>query len=306
MLVGKDVRSALPALEPAGADDPEMEAAIRTLQTQISPDVRLSLRAAGAGPALILLHGIGGHAGQWTAQLQALSDRCGVLAWTARGYGASTGPRVRDMGDFIDDLARLLDVLGLDRVLAAGHSMGGRILLELAATRPDRIAAMVLSGAQSAYLAHMSAAEADSYVAKRRAIFEEGGIGAAEARALAASVMSADASPLALDRLTDDFTALNRDGYLAAIEASMGWDREAVLSDLKMPVTVIGGALDAICPPEECHRVAARIGGKPAQILAGVGHMAQIEAPDEVTAILADLVRRHGALASVLDTAGIA
>jgi pimeloyl-ACP methyl ester carboxylesterase len=207
------------------------------------------------------------------------------------------------MADLADDLRRLLDRLGLDRVLAAGHSMGGRILLELAATTPDRIAAMVLSGAQSAYLAHMSDAESADYVARRRAMFEGGSV--ATARALAQSVMAPGAPSEAIDRLTRDFTLLNCDGYLAAIEASISWDRDGELSDLTMPVTVIGGALDGICPPEECHRIAARIGQGPAVILDGVGHMAQIEAPDRVTGILADFARRHGALASPIDTKDI-
>jgi len=260
---------------------------------------------AGEGPALLLLHGIGGHCGQWAAQVAALGTRFGTLAWSARGYGQSIGPTVRTMGDFADDLLRLLDTLAVERIIAVGHSMGGRILLECAARAPDRIAGMVLSGAQSAFLAHMTSDEAAQYLARRRALFDDGAVSAERARALALGVMAQGAPPRAVDRLADDFTRLRRDGYLSAIRASIGWSREDILPDLDMPVMVIGGAQDTVCPPAECHRVAGRIGQGPALILDDVGHMAQIEAPERVTTILADFADRHGARASHLNTGEI-
>lgn len=251
----------------------------------------------------MLLHGVGGHKGQWARQLADLASDCAVLAWDARGYRDSSGPPVTRMRDFADDLLAVLDGLGLEKVVTVGHSMGGRIAMELAAYAPQRIAGMVLSGAQASYLAHMTTLERDHYVASRKALFEAGRVSARKAAALACQLLPGGADQAARDRLAEDFECLNRDAYLAALGASAGWDRSDVLSGLTMPVAVIGGALDTVCPPGETRRIAGLVGQQEPVILPGVGHMPQIEAPDAVTRFLRGFLARHGHLASSFDTA---
>lgn len=232
----------------------------------------------------------------------SLANKCSVFAWDARGYGDSIGPPVQTMGDFADDLERVLDSLQLDRVIAVGHSMGGRILMEFVARAPDRVAAMVLSGAQASYLSHMTNADRQTYVSSRKAIFDNGVVPPAKAREVAKQVLPDTVDTAVLDQLVLDFQKLNSAGYLDALAASAGWDRSEVLLGLTMPIAVLGGALDTICPPEECQRIAELIGQGPATILADIGHMPQIEAPKVVTEILRDFINRHGHLASQIDT----
>ena len=272
------------------------------LRCSTVPDSYMALSCAGDGPAVVLLHGIGGNRGQWGAQLSALAPSCALVAWDARGYGDSSGPPVRHIHDFADDLLWLLDTLGLERVIAVGHSMGGRILMEFCAQHSDRIGAMVLSGAQASFLAHMDAAGQDAYIQKRRSLFDGDRVSLQKARAVAAQVLPAGASSAATDRLARDFQQLRPDGYLAALNASVGWDRSDLLPTLDMPVTVLGGALDTVCPPSECARIARLIGQGPAQILDGIGHMPQIEAPQIVTDYLRAFITEHGHLADALDT----
>lgn len=276
--------------------------AIHTLRKNIGQQVEIALDCAGSGAAVLLLHGVGGRRSQWTRQIRALSDQAAILAWDARGYGDSVGPSVVSMGDFADDLLRTLDALGLEKVLVVGHSMGGRIAMEAASRAPQRFAGVVLSGAQASYLAHMSDDERATYVASRRALFSDGAVPEDQAHAVAAQVLPSTASDASRAEVATDLAALRPEGYLAALAASAGWDRSSSLPNFEMPVTVLGGALDRICPPEECERIATLVGQGPAKILEGVGHMPHIEAPDQITALLRDFLTRHAPGASQIDT----
>nr|WP_280949440.1 alpha/beta hydrolase [Hoeflea sp. IMCC20628] len=253
-----------------------------------------------------MLHGIGGHRGQWTAQVEALSMEFATFAWDARGYGQSHGPQVTSMRDFAEDLLRVFDSLELDRVIAVGHSMGGRILMEVCALMPDRLGAVVLSGAQASFLAHLDAAQRRDYVTSRQSLFVDGEVWPDAARRVAHQVLPADATEAMIARLVSDFERLDREGYLAALNASAGWDRSDILSGLKMPLAVMGGVLDTVCPPAECNRIAGLVGQGPATILDGIGHMPQIEAPETVTEYLSGFIKDHAHLASRIDTQALA
>lgn len=267
--------------------------------------VRLAVEGAGTGPAVLLLHGIGGHRGQWRRQTLALADRFGVIAWDARNYGDSHGPRITRFDAFAEDLFALLEALGLGRVIAVGHSMGGRILMEAALARPERFAGLVLSGAQPAYLEHMAPEARAAYVEKRAGMFAEGVVSPDMAARVAAEVLPADTPADVRAALAADFARLRPEGYLAALEASAGWSRAAEVGRLRMPVAVLGGALDTVCPPAECHRLATALAQGPATILEGVGHMAQIEAPETVTDILRTFAGAHGPAAGRFDAAAL-
>lgn len=271
----------------------------------ISRGVRISVEATGSGPALLLLHGIGGGRRQWRGPRGGLPADLAVVAWDARGYGDSEGPPVARFADFAEDLLRLMDALGLDRALAAGHSMGGRVLIEAAALAPDRFAALVLTGAQPAYLAHCDEAGRRAYVAAREAMFEGGAVSRAAAERVAAEVLAPGASEAARRETIEGFLRLRRDGFLAALRASLGWDRRGAAARLAMPATVVGGALDPVCPPAETRALAHAIGQGPPVLLEGVGHMIHLEAPDRLASILTDVAARHATAADRLDAEAV-
>jgi pimeloyl-ACP methyl ester carboxylesterase len=206
------------------------------------------------------------------------------------------------MQDFSDDFLRVLDSLKLDRVIGVGHSMGGRILMEVCALNPDRLAGLVLSGSQASYLAHLDDAQRQEYVSSRETMFVNGKVSTKMAYRVAQQVLPAEAEAAVVERLVVDFMRLNRQGYFDALRASAGWDRSDILSKLKIPVAVLGGALDTVCPPSECARIADFVGQGPAVILDGIGHMAQIEAPQLVTKYLDDFISAHAHLPSSIDT----
>lgn len=264
----------------------------------VSDRTALNVEIRGAGPAVFFLHGIGGRARQWRGVAERLSVPACTILWDARGYGDSTGPGASAFSDFADDLFALLDSLDVERALCVGHSMGGRILIEAAVRRPDRFGALFLSGAPATYLSHLTARQRDDYAAKRLAMFDRGAVAASKALEVAREVLPEVAPEELASDLAKDFMALRHDGYGAALSVSAGWDRSKDLGALDMPCELLGGALDRICPPSSVRELAEVIGAEKVTVIEGLGHMAQLEAPDEVAALVSGFIVRNGHLAS--------
>lgn len=101
----------------------------------------------GAGPPVILVHGLGLSAGLWKPHL-ALLAAAGyrAIAPDLPGFGRSDGPLSGlTVGAIADWLVRLADALDVDRAAWIGHSVGAQQLVRLAASAPDRAAALVLA-----------------------------------------------------------------------------------------------------------------------------------------------------------------
>jgi pimeloyl-ACP methyl ester carboxylesterase len=98
----------------------------------------------GARP-LVLLHGVASNSRIWITTAPLLTQRFHVLALDQRGHGESDKPDGGyDFTSVAGDVAAFIDALGLERPFVAGHSWGGNVALELAATQPDRPAGLVL------------------------------------------------------------------------------------------------------------------------------------------------------------------
>ncbi len=110
-----------------------------------TPDARIFMRRTGhaEGGSLMLLHGWGVHGGMFEGPVrQVLEPHFELLVPDLRGHGYSStprNPRSWRLTDYVDDLVRSLDHLGVDRVHVAGYSMGGFVALGLAQAHPDRV-----------------------------------------------------------------------------------------------------------------------------------------------------------------------
>jgi len=103
---------------------------------------------AGRGPAVVLLHGLGGFAESWRYTIEALAPRHTVVAIDLPGFGSSAKPHGRyGLGDFAETVAGCLDVLGLGPVSLVGHSLGGAIAVAFTLSRPARVDRLALIGA---------------------------------------------------------------------------------------------------------------------------------------------------------------
>jgi pimeloyl-ACP methyl ester carboxylesterase len=108
----------------------------------------LALRTIGAGPDVVLVHGIPGSGRVWDTVAARLAERHRVVVPDLLGFGQSGRPREAEelWADAQQDaLASALDGLGIRRATIVGHDFGGPIALELVSERPDLVSHLVLA-----------------------------------------------------------------------------------------------------------------------------------------------------------------
>src|SRR4051794_565469 len=113
-------------------------------------DITVGYRQLGSGPPVVLVVGQGSTMAMWGTELpRRLAERHQVTMYDLRGVGYSTDPATTPLTipQMADDLAALIDALGLDRPTVVGWSTGGEIALAFATAHPGKAGALVLSGA---------------------------------------------------------------------------------------------------------------------------------------------------------------
>ena len=120
------------------------------------PGARLHVREFGAGPAILMIHGLGGQMAHFTYAVAAqLAGRFRVVVVDRPGSGWSTASGGADLSTQAAALAALAERLALGRPLVVGHSLGGAVALALALEHPDRVSGLALL----APLTHMHAGD---------------------------------------------------------------------------------------------------------------------------------------------------
>ncbi|MCH7801851.1 MAG: alpha/beta fold hydrolase, partial [Chloroflexi bacterium] len=101
--------------------------------------------AGGPGQTIILIHGAGGDRRDWTPIMPALSAYYRVYAPDLIGFGESPRDEITyNLKIFRDFIVGFMDELGIQNATLIGHSLGGRISLEVASSIPERISRLVL------------------------------------------------------------------------------------------------------------------------------------------------------------------
>jgi pimeloyl-ACP methyl ester carboxylesterase len=100
---------------------------------------------AGAGPHVVLVHGLTGTSRWWAKVIDHLPEHLGLIAFDVRGRGASrTSPPPFDLATTADDIALALDHFAVDRAVVAGYSMGAWIAAIFDERHPNRVDRLVL------------------------------------------------------------------------------------------------------------------------------------------------------------------
>lgn len=111
-------------------------------------DIKLHYDEAGAGEALVLLHGNGEDGTYFAHQMAYFAPSYRVIALDTRGHGRSPrGTAPFTIRQFADDLLDFLDERGIERAHLLGFSDGGNIALVFALAHPERVGKLVLNGA---------------------------------------------------------------------------------------------------------------------------------------------------------------
>lgn len=259
------------------------------------------LDGGGAGQAVLFLHGIGGAAAVWQPQLDALAGdpRWRPIAWDMPGYGGSAALEPLTFPATVAAALALLDGLGVDRAVWVGHSLGGMIAQEAAATRPDRVAALVLSGTSPAF-GRPDGEWQKQFIAARLQPLDAGRSMADLAPEMVAGMIGDAADPDGVAVATAAMAAVGEDTYRASVHLLPTFDRRAALPGFAMPALLIAGEKDGNAPAPMMEKMAAKIPGARYVALNGAGHLANLEQPEAFTAALTAFLssltggQRHG------------
>jgi pimeloyl-ACP methyl ester carboxylesterase len=259
---------------------------------------RIRYLRSGSGSAVVLLHGFASSVYTWRDVLPALARDHDVLALDFPGFGQSDQPPDLDAGEFPDVVISLMDRLGISRAAVVGNSLGGATAVGVAATRPDRVSALVLLDSAGFNL------DAKDRPWLLRAM------GGRTGKALERLPIRGRLLRVGLRQVFYDPALVTQerfDEYLAplvrpgAIEAMRGLllararqssaFREQVTA-VRAPALVIWGREDRWIPVEQADLFTAAIPGARKVVLDRCGHLPQEERPGEVLRLLAEFLPR--------------
>jgi pimeloyl-ACP methyl ester carboxylesterase len=246
----------------------------------------------GAGRVVLLVHGFPLDHNMWNAQIDALAAGYRVIAPDLPGLGRSAagGAEAVGMEQFADDLAALLDALGIaEPVVLCGLSMGGYIAFQFWKQYPARLRALVLCDTRAA-ADSPEAARLRLITAER--VLREGPAVVVEAmlpRLLAPA--TPQQQPELVEAVRGMMAGCDPRGIAAALRGmARRPDSTPLLPAINCPTLLIVGERDVISPPAEMAAMARAIRGARLVTIAGAGHLSPMERPAEVSAAILQFV----------------
>ena len=256
--------------------------------------VSLAVEDRGEGPAILFVHGYPLDRTIWRDQIDSL-EGYRRIAPDLRGMGQSDAPDLGyGMGIYADDLAALLDALGVNEVVLCGLSMGGYVIFEFLRRWRHRVRALILMATR---------AEADSTEGRRArdaaaATARDGGAGAVGGAMLPKMLApgSEERAPELVDRVRRMMAATPVAGMIGALAAMRDrHDSTGLLPTLAgLPTLVLVGEEDVLAPPDAARRMATLIPGARLVVIPGTGHLPPVERPSETTAEIREFLRVIG------------
>ena len=258
--------------------------------------IETSYLDAGTGEPIVMLHGSGpgvSAIANWQHNIGTLSQRFRVLAPDIVGFGATERPAdvVYSLRTWTDHIWAFLDAHGIEKTAIVGNSLGGRIALQMATDRPDRITKMVLMGAPGV---GMTLTE---------------GLGALRAyepshdamRHLLRNYFTVDPT-----MITDELVAIRYEASIAdgAYEAyrAMFFDPRHAGSELGItedevraiatPALLVHGREDKVVPMQVSVTMLGLLPNADLHVFSACGHWTQIERADEFSALVSDYLAR--------------
>jgi pimeloyl-ACP methyl ester carboxylesterase len=243
--------------------------------------VDLHVREAGSGLPVVLLHAFPLSSAMWLGQRNDLGEVCRVITPDLRGFGGSQlGYDEPSLDHMADDVAALLDTLGLDRVVLGGLSMGGYVSMAFLRRHGHRVSALLLADTKAA-------ADAEAARANRHRIadaLDESG---------STQVLLDDVLPALLGETTVAERPMIQGRVRALLEdappAAAAWAQRAMaarpdsfdtLRGVTGPALVVAGDQDALSTLEDAQALVDALPDARLVVVPRSGHLTAVEAPE--------------------------
>jgi 3-oxoadipate enol-lactonase len=237
------------------------------------------IHGAAGLPTVVFVNGIFQDTTAWSPHAHRLSARYRCVLYDCRGQGRSADPAGPHLIErHVSDLIGLLDALGIARPHLVGLSNGGAVAMTLAATRPERVGALVLADT----FAHADGA-LRAKVRSWRAALDAGGPGLRFDVSVPWNFSAAflDAHEHDLGGLRERALSLRPEAMRSLMEGTMRHDARALLPQIRAPTLVLVGEHDVLSPPWVMRAIADAIHDARLVIVPGAGHALPIEKVDD-------------------------
>jgi pimeloyl-ACP methyl ester carboxylesterase len=256
------------------------------MPTIVHQGTKLAFEDRGAGkPAFVFVHGWTCDRSFFAPQAEHFAQRHRVVSLDLRGHGESDKPSgPYPIAAYADDIAYVIEQLGLGKAVAVGHSMGGLAVLQLAAAHPSRVAAIVMvDPAPLVFSPELRAAietmaadlEAGNQESRRRFIVDHLFLPTSDRNLVEAVLAVMLAAP--------NHVAAN------AIKGGLEFDGRAVAAMCKVPALHLA-ATPPLNPP---HLMSQWLPNVVNGWTVGAGHFNQLEVPDQVNAMIEGFLRHY-------------
>ncbi|MGW3346867.1 alpha/beta fold hydrolase [Nonomuraea rubra] len=254
----------------------------RTVRRSNHTTIRYTARGPAGGPALALIHGWACERGDFDAVIDHLPDDYRVLAIDLAEHGESrSGREVWTMEEFARDVAAVLEAEAVDRVVVAGHSLGGAVAVEVGRLLPDTVSHVVALDALH-YLSLFPAMSEEQAEGMLRVFREDF---AAGVRGLVEGGSPEGTDPALKEAYFEKMVAVRQPAGVRSIEGLVRWDMDAALREIRQPVTVF--AIRELVAREAIERYGDRL----EIVLVDLGsHHFPVESPKGTAELLAGVV----------------
>jgi pimeloyl-ACP methyl ester carboxylesterase len=233
-----------------------------------------------------MLHGIGGGHLAFAPQVETLaSSGYRAIAWDMPGYGHSAPIEPYTFKGLAESCIHLIEALKCDNVALVGHSMGGMVAQEVVARRPDLVNKLVLCGTSASF----GKPEGDwqrEFIAQRTAPLDAGKSMADLAEVLVPQMVGPGSLPEGVKLALHCMSLVSPATYRRALEALVTFDRRANLERIDVPTLLISGEYDRNAPPAVMKKMADAIARSTYIEMKGIGHLQNLEAPDDFDGLL--------------------
>jgi len=233
-------------------------------------------------PTIVFSNSLGTDFRIWRDCIVRLVGQCSLVMYDKRGHGLSdTGNSPYKIDDHVNDLAGLLDHLGINNAVICGLSVGGLIAQGLLYLRPDLVRALILCDTA----AKIGTAEMWD---ERIAALSEAGL-EATADDILQRWFSSDfhaGQKEALAGYRNMLTRIPIDGYLGTCHALRDADLRPAAAKIGVPAICIVGDEDQATPPDLVLETAKMIPDARYEVIRGAGHLPCIEQPEILVEII--------------------
>jgi len=245
-----------------------------------------TVEGAADAPVLVFANSLGLDHRIWDPTLPYLRKDFRILRYDQRGHGLSdVTPSPYSIGDLVNDLAGLLEMLKIDKAIVCGLSVGGMIAQGLAISHPDRVRALVLCDTALQI-------GPPSLWDERIAVIQKSGIGV-----LTEPIMerwfTAEFRNSRISEFNGYINMLERtpaEGYIGTCCAIRDADLREAAASIDRPTLVLCGDQDLATPPELAEKLAGAIPGANYFLIEDAAHISCVEQPKRFSRLLLNFV----------------